>query len=110
MKEKNVKKRAKKKLKAKNVKKLKCTYVYIANTDKDCDLLHDRPVLPLGRSPHDKTASVLTTAKIWTWVPEGLNAKTDWLTVTLPLQTTLRYVDIVFRKNFTVVVYGEMTM
>jgi hypothetical protein len=29
-------------------------YVYTANTDKDCDLLHDRPVLSMGRTPHDK--------------------------------------------------------
>jgi len=28
----------------------------------------------------DKTANVLTTAEIWSWVPEGLNAKTNWLT------------------------------
>jgi hypothetical protein len=30
--------------------------------------------------PHDKqNANVLTTTKIWSRVPEGLNAKTDWL-------------------------------
>jgi len=40
-------------------------------------LLQDRPVFPLGKMPHDNTANVLTTAKIWSWVPEGLNAKTD---------------------------------
>jgi hypothetical protein len=27
-----------------------------------------------------KTTTVFTTTKIWSWVPEGLNAKTDWLT------------------------------
>jgi hypothetical protein len=32
----------------------KYTYVYIANTDKDCDLLHDRPVLFSGRKSHTK--------------------------------------------------------
>jgi hypothetical protein len=25
-----------------------------SNTDKDCELLHDRPVLSTGRTPHDK--------------------------------------------------------
>jgi len=34
--------------------KKKCTYVYIANTDKDCDLLQDRPILSSGRMLHDK--------------------------------------------------------
>jgi hypothetical protein len=33
-----------------------------------------------GRPTTNKTATVLTTAKIWSWVPEGLNAKTVWLT------------------------------
>jgi len=26
----------------------------LLNTDKDCDLLQDRPVLSTGRTPHDK--------------------------------------------------------
>jgi len=29
----------------------------------------------------NKTTSVLTTTKIWSLVPEGLNTKTDWLIV-----------------------------
>jgi len=29
--------------------------MYISlGTDKDCDVLHDRPVLSTGRTPHDK--------------------------------------------------------
>jgi hypothetical protein len=32
--------------------KTKGAYVYIANTDKHCDLLHDRPVLSSRRTPH----------------------------------------------------------
>jgi hypothetical protein len=40
--------------KLKKNKKTKFKYVYIANTDKDCNLLDDRPVLSLGRMPHDK--------------------------------------------------------
>jgi hypothetical protein len=56
-------------------------YIYIANTYKKYDLLQDRPIHPSGKMAHDnKIASVLSTAKIWSWVPEGLNAKTDWLT------------------------------
>jgi len=42
------------------------SYVYIANTDKDCDLSYDRPVLSTN-----KTASALTTAKIWSSLREG---------------------------------------
>jgi hypothetical protein len=57
------------------------TYILITNTDKEYDLLQDRPFLRPGKMPHDKTATVLTTAKIWSWVPEGLNAKTDGLIV-----------------------------
>jgi hypothetical protein len=29
-------------------------YVCIANTDKDCDLLHDRTFLSTGRTAHNK--------------------------------------------------------
>jgi len=33
---------------------------YITNTDKDCDLLQERPILPSGKMPRDNnTASVL---------------------------------------------------
>jgi len=28
--------------------------VNIANTDKDCGLLYDRPILSTGTTPHDK--------------------------------------------------------
>jgi hypothetical protein len=33
-----------------------CMYVCmcITNTYKDCDTLHDRPILSTGRTPHDK--------------------------------------------------------
>jgi hypothetical protein len=48
--------------------------------DKDCDLLHDRPVLSTGRAPYyDKPATVLTATKVWSWIAEGFDAKTDWL-------------------------------
>jgi hypothetical protein len=47
---------------------------------KDYDLLQDGSVLPSGKPPHDNTATVLTTSKIWSWIPEGLTAKTDGLT------------------------------
>jgi len=55
------------------------TYLYYQH--KDCDLLQDRPVLPSGKT-------VLTTAKIWSRVPEGLNAETDWLTVSRKVTLT----------------------
>jgi hypothetical protein len=46
--------------KRKNAKRnlQKCTNVYIANTDKDCDLLQDRLILLSERIPHDKTTNV----------------------------------------------------
>jgi len=40
-----------------------CMY-RLLDAGKDCDLLHDRPVLLTGRMPHDKTATYLTTIKI----------------------------------------------
>jgi hypothetical protein len=55
----------KKKKKKKEKGKKKITYVCVANTDKDCDMLQDRHVLSSGRMPHKKKAPVLTTAKIW---------------------------------------------
>jgi len=55
--------------------------MYISlDTDKDCDLLQGRPVLWSGRTPNDKTSAVLTKAKLWSRVLEGLDAKTDGLT------------------------------
>jgi hypothetical protein len=44
-----------------------CMYVCISlDTENDCDLLHDRPVLSTGGRPmSSKTATVLTTNKIW---------------------------------------------
>jgi len=36
------------------MKKKKSRHVYIANTDRDCGLLQDRPVLLSGRMPPDK--------------------------------------------------------
>jgi hypothetical protein len=60
--------------------------MFISDTDKDCDPLHDRPALPSGRTPHAyKTATVHTGIKIWSWVPEGASKPglTDWLTHSL---------------------------
>jgi len=39
-----------------------------------------------GHLTTNKTAAVLTTDKIWSWVPEGLNAKKKWLTDWLTYQ------------------------
>jgi len=38
-------------------------YSYMSlDTDMDCDLLHDRPVLSTGRTPHDKKKKKLVTS------------------------------------------------
>jgi hypothetical protein len=29
-------------------------YVYITNTEQDCDLLYDRPMLSSGKAPYEK--------------------------------------------------------
>jgi hypothetical protein len=43
-----------------------------------------------GERPRtNKTANLLATTKIWSWVPEGLNAKTGWLTVSCKVTLTL---------------------
>jgi hypothetical protein len=36
------------------IKNLKYTFVYIANTDKDCELVLDRPVLSTRKTAYDK--------------------------------------------------------
>jgi len=41
----------------------------------------------------NKTATVLITTKIWSWVPEGLNAKTDGLTVSCKVTLTLDHIN-----------------
>jgi hypothetical protein len=66
----------------KNVKK--CTYVYTGNTDKDCDLLQDTPVLPSGRTPHDKqNRNCLEYSQNLVMSPTGaqrqLQSDSDWL-------------------------------
>jgi hypothetical protein len=56
----------------------KCTYVYIANIDKDCDVLQERHVLLTGRMPHiKKKLHCLDYSQNLIRVPEGLSAKTD---------------------------------
>jgi len=46
---------------------------YIYNNSQ----LQDRTVLPSGKMSYDiNTATVLTTARMWSWIPEGLIAKT----------------------------------
>jgi len=56
----------------------KKVYVF---TDKDCDPYMTDPSTCQGRCPTAPSCNCLTTAKIWSWVPEGLNAKKDWLIV-----------------------------
>jgi hypothetical protein len=85
-------------------------YVYITNTDKENDLLQYRPVLPSfrqGRRPvKNNTETALTTAKIWLWVPERINAKTDWQTdwltdrPTLSCKVTLTLTDYEFIDKY----------
>jgi hypothetical protein len=61
------------------------THIYMSpDTDLDCDLyMIDLSSRQEARSMK-KTATVLTTTKVRSWVPEGLNTKkdglTDWLT------------------------------
>jgi hypothetical protein len=55
----------------------------LLDTNNGCDL-YDRPVLSTGRTPHNKqnrncfdcNQNLVT----WSWVPDGLNAKTGCLT------------------------------
>jgi hypothetical protein len=61
-----------------------CVCVCVANTDKGAKILTcymtDSSSRQGQRPTTNKIATVLTTAKIWSWVPEGLIAKMDWLT------------------------------
>jgi len=78
---------------------------------KDCDLLHDRPVLSTGRTPH-----VWTTTKIWSWEPEGarrprqidwlIDWLTDWLTISCkvtlnPFVNRVKYFGAIFEARVT---------
>jgi hypothetical protein len=50
----------------------------LLDTDKDYDLLCNRPILSTNRTTHamiTKTVTVLTATKIWPRVPDGLDAK-----------------------------------
>jgi len=52
----------------------------LLNTDKDCDLLQDRPVLSTGRTPHDKqNRSCLDYNQNLVISPRGAQRQ-DWLT------------------------------
>jgi hypothetical protein len=54
------------------------TYKYITKSDKDCDLLQDRIILPSGKTPHDKqNRNCLNYSQNLAMSPEGLNAMTD---------------------------------
>jgi len=84
-----------KKVKNKNVKKQTTQSVHMCvlfGIDKDCDLLHDRPVLSTGRMPHDKQNRIcLDCNRNLVRVPEGLNAKAYWLTVSCQITLTLTF-------------------
>jgi len=49
-------------------------------TDKVCDPYMTDPSTCHGGHSTTPSYNCLTTAKIWPWVPEGLNAKKAWLT------------------------------
>jgi hypothetical protein len=77
----------------------------LLDTDKDCDLLHDRPVLSTGRTPHDKqnrTCLVVMSPGGVQRQDGRTDGRTDWQTdrladrpqvakVTLTLYTKLGY-------------------
>jgi len=50
------------------------------DTDNDCDLLHDRPVLPPGMTPRDKqNRNCLDHRRNLVMCPRGAQCQ-DWLT------------------------------
>jgi hypothetical protein len=52
-----------------------------SNTDKDCDLLRERPALSTGRTPHDKQkCNCFDYSQNLIMSPRGPNAKMDLLT------------------------------
>jgi len=55
--------------------------MYVLLTQPVTEYYATDPSSRQGRCPtSNKTATVLTTAKIWLWVLQGLNVKTDGLT------------------------------
>jgi hypothetical protein len=44
----------------------------LLDTEKDCDLLHDRPILSTGRASHDKqNRNCLNYSQKWVTIPGG---------------------------------------
>jgi hypothetical protein len=71
------KKIVKENLKCEKTFKMKM-YIYITNTDKDYDLLQDRPTLPSGKTPHDKLyRNCLEYSQNLVMSSRGFNAKTN---------------------------------
>jgi hypothetical protein len=71
-----------KKIKTKNIyKETQNVHMYISpDTDTDCDLLHDRPVLWTGRSPRDKqNCNCLDYIQSLVTSPGGARRQAAWL-------------------------------
>jgi len=64
-----------KSFKNKEIKMYICVYLL---TQTKSLTSQDRPILSTGRMPHDKTETVMTTTKIWSWVPEGARSQDGW--------------------------------
>jgi len=71
-----IKEKRRMKIKLKKIKKNNA-HIYCQQTRTVTCYKTDLSSRQGGRPTTNKTAAVLTTSKIWSWVPEGLNAKTD---------------------------------
>jgi hypothetical protein len=65
------------------------TYVYTAKTDKDYDLIHDRPIITDGRTSHDKqTHNCLDYSQNLVMSPRGAECQDRLMTVTCKVTLT----------------------
>jgi hypothetical protein len=79
---------SKEKHNAKKTCKIKM-YMHITNTKKDCGFSQERPVLPSGKTRHDKQhRNCLDYSQNLFVSPRGVNAKTDRLTECLAFWRT----------------------
>jgi hypothetical protein len=90
--------REKKKTENKNVyKNSKRTYVYIADTDINCDLFNDKTVLSSGRTPHEeKNSNSFDYNQNLVISPEGAQRQ-DGLTVSCKVTMTLIVPTVCFK-------------
>jgi len=80
--------------------------MYISlDTNKDCDLLHNKPVLSTGRTPNEKqNRNWLDYSQNLVMSPRGAQSQ-DWLTVSCEVTLTCSTEEVVILSLLTLIRY-----